>query len=42
MWLDTKIVLPIPFNSLKSAFISRRARGSCPEAGSSRIKTGGS
>ena len=42
MWLEIRIVLPIPRSSFSSAFISRRARGSSPEAGSSRIRTGGS
>src|SRR5208283_3484820 len=42
MWLEIRIVFPILRNSPSSAFISRRARGSRPEAGSSRISTGGS
>ena len=42
IWLEIRIVLPICLSSFKSAFISSRALGSRPEAGSSRIKTGGS
>ena len=42
MWLEIRIVFPICLSSLSKAFISSLARGSSPEAGSSRIRTGGS
>ena len=40
IWLEIRMVLPICLSSFKSAFISSRALGSRPEAGSSRIKHG--
>ena len=42
MWLEMRIVLPISLSALSSSRISMRARGSSPEAGSSRSSRSGS